>query len=911
MGGRIPFQELLERLREEGRPVGLDDYAAVGRLLARYDGTSRDELRDAFAALLGRDLDGCRRVRALFDELYAEAPAVAAKKPPAERPPEPPKEPRTEPWRVPRAALAGLGLAAVAAASLALLWPDGSERPTSAPPIAVPAPSQEEGPAAPSYAASPLCGAWEPGGGMGWPIAAGAVGFGVALAVASARRLRRERSLARTALRRDRFALAAGPRTYRVAAEPRAFSDEASVLRRAAAQWEPLRDLDVERTVEETTRRGLFTVLVRKRRAGIARLLVLEQTGALARAFRPRFAAFVAALERQGIEVARLFFDDDPALAGATPSGAREPLARVGEHATDRPLVVLGTGELAPTSLRELGRALAPWRARVLLTPLADRSRIATALLAADSPLPTLTLDDRGVRQAAAVLASGPRGGKRGRQAPPLRVLPSQVLRLRAMLAMAPEPSFELAERLRERFVPRAPPDILRAVDSVVSEPAGDDAQAALRWFREMDAVDTPAHPAQRDEAEVRAFLTEILDEVEVDEDDGVAALRWRRDRARMALDAADAPTRTRAAEELVELARGPLRAEAASWLARERASAPAHTAGAFDAVERALAVEEPLGLRLGWARPSLAGAAVAAAIGLGTAAVANLWLDARAAPLELDGSTKILFTDGELLGALCAFDSFAASRTIDGERVLIGTVAPPETDEVLGPGGVPKKRLVMLWIGEGKRWRTARAKDLGTDSFAGPDHIAIGERDEQFVAATAPETYSRKPYYPIAMRDFCIVAAKACSADSFAVYSYPAGAFVGLESGATLLAVDPAGAAELHRQGLAVASEGLLPGSTTDVIERLLDQRPIGGLRVVDARQEAAASAPRVAPPPPKPPPKDPPKPPPKPTVPPPTKCINQAAYDMCVKKSCNPLDQSGEYQRCVTECRAYCNRK
>ena len=66
----LPFSEFLDTLRERGFGIGLHEYVAAGRLLERWDSTNRDDLRNAFAALLARSEEDVRQIRLIYDEFY-------------------------------------------------------------------------------------------------------------------------------------------------------------------------------------------------------------------------------------------------------------------------------------------------------------------------------------------------------------------------------------------------------------------------------------------------------------------------------------------------------------------------------------------------------------------------------------------------------------------------------------------------------------------------------------------------------------------------------------------------------------------------------------------------------------------------------------------------------------------------
>src|SRR5215212_11681924 len=88
----IPFAELLAELRRRGFGIGLHDYKDVARLATRWQGVERATFRDAFAALLARNVDEVQGIRDAFDEwMDAEAP------PP---PPSAPPQPRVRTWHI-------------------------------------------------------------------------------------------------------------------------------------------------------------------------------------------------------------------------------------------------------------------------------------------------------------------------------------------------------------------------------------------------------------------------------------------------------------------------------------------------------------------------------------------------------------------------------------------------------------------------------------------------------------------------------------------------------------------------------------------------------------------------------------------------------------------------------------------
>lgn len=70
----FPLQDLLRALHEDGLPVGPRAWEAAARLLERGSFGSREDLRDALAALLGAGDDEVDRIREVFDALYPPFP---------------------------------------------------------------------------------------------------------------------------------------------------------------------------------------------------------------------------------------------------------------------------------------------------------------------------------------------------------------------------------------------------------------------------------------------------------------------------------------------------------------------------------------------------------------------------------------------------------------------------------------------------------------------------------------------------------------------------------------------------------------------------------------------------------------------------------------------------------------------
>ncbi len=879
MAELVPFHDLLDRLREE-RAIGVDDYLAVGRLVARSKGASIVELRDALAALLGRDREGVARIREVFDELYGriddpeptgdEVPSTGEVEAPVpskhaeER--EAPAEKPTLWARVQSSAMRGRALAegkgreatwagvllvAIAIALVARIVSPSQPEPQPGPgpdgpienPPTDPKPVSIEGPAAPVYATMPGCESWQGGPSPFQYAASGLVFFGFLFLIARSSYQQRGQAARRT-LRRDRFASPAKNRTYDAplaGLSPRLI--DTGPLRLAAGALERRTQLDVPRSVDQTVRRGLLPVLAFGPRRGIARLLVLQETAPAADAFQPFFDAFVASLEGQGVEVERFYFRSDLSEVSRRRGTKPEQLARLTRHLTERAVVVLSTGEITPSSVVDLAKLLEPWPAKVLFSPLADRARVAPGLLDKRSPLPMFSLDSSGVREAARSIETG--GGSARTRAPSrARVLPTQILRLRAMLAMALSPNYAIAERLRARFMPLVARDILRATTGVVREGArGADGTAALAWFREMDATPRAGRTAGSEERDVRSFLGALVEAAKpissAEGEETLAELRWRRDRALLAAGSDDPGTREAAKRELAELGRGPLRAEL-DVIAFDTDELRTTLAKTPDAP----APEIGFAARARWALPSFpqVGAillmAVVAGWGVGKF---HEW---RAQPFSLDGEPRTVLSDVELVRGLCQFDSFGAGwREPSGTMFFLGTIPNPSgTPDTTDSGVVlPSKQLTAVRIERRWAWFTVQAAVLVTDSLYGPEHLVVqsgGARAFAGASSYRPANKERVSTvaYTFGGTPLTIFPDAAYSPpDGFFPVTTPAGIGLFETYSPTTRYFSGGGgpgnidwARAVHQRNVYEGSSALLPGTTEDFILRLVGKRAL-----------------------------------------------------------------------------------
>ena len=76
MGHPLPFADFLTALKTRGIQIGVAQYQAAGRLLAKWDSTNLEQLKQAFAALLARNDDDIDIIKATFDECFKSVQAA-------------------------------------------------------------------------------------------------------------------------------------------------------------------------------------------------------------------------------------------------------------------------------------------------------------------------------------------------------------------------------------------------------------------------------------------------------------------------------------------------------------------------------------------------------------------------------------------------------------------------------------------------------------------------------------------------------------------------------------------------------------------------------------------------------------------------------------------------------------------
>jgi hypothetical protein len=532
----LPLAELLETLKTKGLPIGVREHLTVGRLLSRWDDTDTGSLRIALAALLARNPDEVALVRTSFDTLYG---APEEEEPKAQA--EPGKAGRIP---IPRRWIAA-GLAAVLAVALvvtALLLPRPAKNsghqqiPTGAQTVPKEAPPP---PVIPDTYPRP---AW----GRSFAVAGGVAAvlflwmYGTRLGREAQRRARRRWSEEADAL--------PGPHGYDLdlgdLAPPfsaAVLDDVATLLGRHSTDPPRSGELDVNRTLERTIRAGLAPFPAFRSRASQHPLVVLEDVGAEMRPWRRTVRAFLNGLEARGVALDRWRFDGDAGRIFRSPGDPVFSLKQLFRLRPESPLLVISTGEgllegpeASPAAWID---TLSGWRSRAWLQPVTDPSYWRPALRAV--PLHVWPMTPEGLLTTARQLAHGDLGRPVREAARAFSDRPVTALdidRLRWLLSLAPRRDPDLAEQLRQRFCPHAPP-------------------AALLDALEMPALLKPPQigPSAGD---VHAFLLEILDRSRPEP--GTAAFeRWRLDRALQELRLPE--SEPGAVRELAALAQGPL----------------------------------------------------------------------------------------------------------------------------------------------------------------------------------------------------------------------------------------------------------------------------------------------------------------------------------------------------------------
>ncbi len=924
----LPFDDLLHELRARGLELGIGERLAFARVLSRYDGTSREELRDVVSGLLARSDVEVALVREVFDSLYpaevvdaffrerarraspraelfeafcagegaprptpAGAPlpvgsGVAAEAKRAEPAPAAPKSAGGAWWRWPLRGALVLALVA------GFLWPltKYSDTHVEPPPplpeleAAVGADEQELPPVAP-LARPEGCAPRRDAPVGRWPLPTLALAGAAALTLAGLGVDRYRRRLREWAVRllKRRLAELPGPRAYAApepAAEGRpARGDLAAILEGALAEPGPGR-LDVERSVDGTVRAGLRPTLVFRARSARRSLVLLRDVARESAPWRAKMDAFERALERRGVAVERRLFDRDPSRVAARPLGPWAPLDELAAERRGLPLIVLGTGDGLgdpdPVRRARAREALAAWPARALLTPVEDPDLWPEGLLDPGAPIAAFPMSREGLLAAAEHVRAlrshdGERPRLRAEDRPPID--PDDVMLLRALLALAPAPTFELAELVRRRFLPRAPEELVLAAEPLIREAeagpragagARPAAAAALRWLRAAD-------PEHRMELEARRFLLAEIERRRPAAEGSAAHLRWRADVLVQRLHlAADAGERARVAAELVELAGTPIGADLGRAIEREAVGArllevPGERLDTIAGVSRRLgarARRSAAGARPGRLSEVLASlfpgaralVAVIASSALAAALLNGLVFTPRAP--DLDGSTNLLWTRADVRAALCAFDDFYDVAAIGDDVVGLAAAGGEPA------AGAPRGRFFAFRLSGGRLLRAFAAREIAVVPLSGErtGAIRLGDGDELEVFLAAPDPTGAPGLMRGALHRLDAQSLAGRSAEGvfeaegrgWAPYFDEDGVLVhysradGRRARGGALAEPSSLARARAERDLALArrSGGIVPGTAREVIDRLVDP---GAPRRTPSLRGAPCPAPRT----------------------------------------------------------------
>ena len=594
----LPFTEFLELLRQRGFGVGLQDYVAVGKLLDRWDRTDRDGIRDAIAALIAREAEEARDIRALFDQFYAE-PSIRAGDTDGIR-----GEPRI-PWNVRAAALLKRRLVSIAALAVlstavaavvamrtigAIVLPAPPPPPQLYPTVgAVSTPDLDVAmldahvltaslnePATAGLPAPPRQLWWGP---ILW------VAGGTALVTAAALWARRLRSAARDWTRRAwRRALADLPGPYDldfrlrdlVTRLPKADVEEAAtIIGRTFSRDAPGDDLDVRSTIRETLRTGRPQLVFQSRHIQEP-VLVLQDVSQPMDPHAARVNGLLDDLHRQGVVLDRWYYDGDVSRPAPRPFAAPVPLEQLLRRRDAGPVMVISAGEGLHASVASPDSAwldaLAESDRRVWLTPVSD-SRLWPAALQR-VPLPIVPMTRRGLVEAASLLAHAERigTGVSSRMVhEERRATTGDVRRIKRLASLVPFPTVSLLELLRQQFAEDVPEAAV--IYATGGTTLGGDLPFRMtdQEIRDLTGEMRREQPAL--EAKVREYLLRVLHESEPP-DGSAAHYRWEASTAIQQLQLArlHQTDSTAPAEAVRQLGRGPLWEEVRVALARQPA---------------------------------------------------------------------------------------------------------------------------------------------------------------------------------------------------------------------------------------------------------------------------------------------------------------------------------------------------
>jgi uncharacterized protein with von Willebrand factor type A (vWA) domain len=625
----VPFTDFLLYLRERGLPIGVSAHLTVAKLVAGWDSGNRDALRDALAALLARSPAELRLIQEQFDLYYSshgqDAPAIAQwrqdpRPPISSSSPAPPTRASVR-SRITSWSALGLGvcLLLVVALLLARRHPPTLPQPPDAGSLPVDLGVAPQ----PAMAAAPLAPATQTARSHGAMAAWSGTAFGlvfVVLYAARRRGRRREEEKRWTAEQLERLP---GPQYYRWRLRQlrsplrrEDIEEFCTLLHRLCAEPGAGREPDVDRTVDRLARTGQLTRILHSRRPLRRPIVLLLDYGHDTRVFAAKLDALEQGIARRGIPSVRWYFDGDPSRLSTVPYGPEQGLASVLGQDRDTPILLVTYGSELSEPVAPLPRWVDTLRAFprcALLHPIADPEAWPLRLQH-NFPLSVWPMNRLGLRGAAHALAHD-RALRLKIERTRLRVdtviNQESVRGLLRLMALAPRPTIEVVELLRQLYYPEVPEQVLLHIVHAAAAPGA--AQLRIPTGQQAGLLTELRRLDQTKEQAARRTLLQALADSQPPLG-SVAELRWRLDRSLQALHLRSAhgatadPAAIEAVAELTELAATPICDEVADTL--RGLGLPGERAGKRAA---RVAVDTPLAAnavrRLGQARTPVYGA--------------------------------------------------------------------------------------------------------------------------------------------------------------------------------------------------------------------------------------------------------------------------------------------------------------
>jgi hypothetical protein len=367
------FGELLAELRARGFGIGLDHYLRVQTLVERLGAEERsdEEWASLLAPLLCRSQAEQEQFHRIF-QTYARA-----QPPPAAAPPELPQP--AKPARPPgfrNEIIIVFGVLALVALLVFLFRPGrkNPEQPQDGPAVAeTAAPAPESAPDTsqplpPNVTRRPH---------RGYYVAALLAPAALGLLYEWFRRRRRQLALAAHAERQPPYEwpLRASPRALECYDAEPLYAAARALRRRQSDERERL---DLEASVAATIEAGGFPTLRRRATSKVPEYLLLIERAAPRDHLARLFDALAQALEREGVFLARYFFDGDPRVCADAHSGESVLIGDLHSRFAAHRLLVFGAGDnlTDPVTgrLYEWTQIFDLWEQRVWLTPESVKS---------------------------------------------------------------------------------------------------------------------------------------------------------------------------------------------------------------------------------------------------------------------------------------------------------------------------------------------------------------------------------------------------------------------------------------------------------------------------------------------------------------------------------------------------------